>query len=177
MDRYISPYLLKARMYIGRMVKNGHIKSYSQEGEDMILRRIFEGRKEGFYVDVGAYHPILYSNTYFFYRLGWRGINIEPNPEYIRLFHKYRTRDINLPAGISDVPTDRTYYMFNEPALNTFEENIAKRPTRNEEKYYPIGETVIKTQLLETVLQENLPENKNIDFLSVDVEGLSLIHI
>ena len=171
LDRYISTHLLKARRYIGRMVKNSHIKSYSQEGEDMILRRIFEGRKEGFYVDVGAYHPILHSNTYFFYRMGWRGINIEPNTEYIRLFHQYRARDINLPIGVSDVSTNLKYYMFNEPALNTFEEDIAKRPTRNEKQYYPTGETAIKVQRLETILQEHLPENRKIDFISVDVEG------
>lgn len=171
LDRYISTHLLKARMYIGRMVKNSHIKSYSQEGEDMILRRIFENRKEGFYVDVGACHPILYSNTYFFYRKGWRGINIEPNPEYMQLFRKHRARDINLPIGVSDVNTDLKYYMFNEPALNTFEEEIANRPTRNEKRYYPIGETVIKVLRLETILQEYLPEKRKIDFLSVDVEG------
>ena len=39
------------------------IKSYSQEGEDMILNRIFEGKREGFYVDIGAHHPSRFSNT------------------------------------------------------------------------------------------------------------------
>ena len=43
-------------------------KSYSQEGEDMILKRLFEGQKFGFYVDVGAHHPKRFSNTYYFYK-------------------------------------------------------------------------------------------------------------
>lgn len=170
-NRHIFLHLRNARTYIGRMVKCDHIRSYSQEGEDMILRRIFENRKEGFFVDVGAYHPTLYSNTCFFYRMGWRGINIEPNPEYIWMFQKYRNRDINLAVGVSDVETDLPYYMFNEPALNTVEEAIAKRPTRNKERVYPIGKTVINVRRLETILQEHLPENRKIDFLSVDVEG------
>jgi hypothetical protein len=55
-------------------------KSYSQEGEDMILNRIFEFRNSGFYIDVGAHHPMRFSNTYFFYRKGWRGINIDAMP-------------------------------------------------------------------------------------------------
>ena len=44
--------------------------SYSQEGEDMILKSFFENKKHyrGFYVDVGAHHPVRYSNTYFFYK-------------------------------------------------------------------------------------------------------------
>ncbi|MEA2065142.1 MAG: SAM-dependent methyltransferase, partial [Patescibacteria group bacterium] len=37
--------------------------SYSQEGEDMILKRIFESQKNGFYIDVGAHHPKRFSNT------------------------------------------------------------------------------------------------------------------
>ena len=51
------------------------VKSYSQEGEDIILRNLFGNRKDGFYVDVGAHHPMRFSNTYFFYKLGWNGCN------------------------------------------------------------------------------------------------------
>jgi hypothetical protein len=32
----------------------------------MILHRIFYGKKNGFYVDIGAHHPKRFSNTYFF---------------------------------------------------------------------------------------------------------------
>ena len=46
---------------------------YSQEGEDMILSKIFGGQKSGFYVDVGAHHPLRFSNTYLFYLRGWGG--------------------------------------------------------------------------------------------------------
>ena len=34
-----------------------HSLSFSQEGEDQILHRIFERQNQGFYVDVGAHHP------------------------------------------------------------------------------------------------------------------------
>ena len=47
---------------------NNAMKSYSQEGEDMILRRIFVNSNSGFYVDVGAFHPTRFSNTYLFYK-------------------------------------------------------------------------------------------------------------
>ncbi len=55
-------------------------KSWSQEGEDLILYRFFDGKQNGFYVDVGAHHPFRFSNTYRFYRMGWHGINIDASP-------------------------------------------------------------------------------------------------
>ena len=59
---------------------------YSQTGEDAILAHLLFDHDCGFYVDVGAFHPIQYSNTYYFYRRGWTGINIEPTPGQIDLF-------------------------------------------------------------------------------------------
>ena len=76
----------------------------SQEGEDLILARIYEHKPEGFYVDVGALHPVRFSNTYFFYRQGWRGINIGAMPGSMKAFQHQRPRDINVEAAISDEP-------------------------------------------------------------------------
>ena len=78
------------------------LKSYSQEGEDIILARIFGKQQNGFYVDVGAHHPYRFSNTYFFYKRGWKGINIDAMPGSMKIFNKYRPRDKNIEAGISD---------------------------------------------------------------------------
>src|SRR5574341_354761 len=71
------------------------MKSYSQEGKDMILRRIFGNVENGFYVDVGAYHPKRFSNTFYFYKKGWSGINIDAMPGSMKFFTKMRSRDIN----------------------------------------------------------------------------------
>lgn len=173
--RYKDSCLPRAKSFLDDHVLNRYFfKSYSQEGEDMILRRIFEMKKTGFYVDVGAYHPKLFSNTYLFYKEGWRGINIEPNPAGIRLFEEQRKLDINLAVGVSDVPSERIYYMFNEPALNTFEESIANMPSRTEGQYHLIGETTVNVRRLDNILEEYLPKKKNIDFISIDVEGHEL---
>jgi hypothetical protein len=37
---------------------------YAQDGEDLILDRLLEGQQSGFYVDIGAHHPLRFSNTY-----------------------------------------------------------------------------------------------------------------
>lgn len=157
-----------------RMFSDGHaFSSYSQEGEDMILRRIFDGKATGFYVDVGAHHPRRFSNTYYFYKLGWRGINIEPNPIAIRLFNRQRSRDINIEAGVSDVPGTLTYFCFDDPALNTFNVELAAQRTKLT-RYKLIEERPAPVLRLDTILRSNGEKDTPIDFLSVDVEGFDL---
>jgi len=100
--------------------------AFSQEGEDLILGRVFEGKSDGFYVDVGAHHPTLYSNTYYFYLRGWRGINIDAMPGSMTAFKAGRPRDINLEIAVAENPGKLTYHIFNYPALNTFDPALAK---------------------------------------------------
>lgn len=146
-------------------------KSYSQEGEDIILRRIFEKQKTGFYVDVGAHHPKRFSNTYHFYKKGWRGINIDAKPRCMELFKRIRPRDINLEFAIFDKRQTLIYYCFNDPALNGFSKTLSIERNKKEE-YKIIDEIIIETLTLAEVLNTYLASDTTIDFLSVDVEGL-----
>lgn len=148
-----------------------HNLSFSQEGEDMILRRFFDRKEKGFYVDVGAHHPQRFSNTYFFYLKGWRGINIDPIPGRMKLFDRLRHRDINLEIGISDAKKSLVYYIFNEQALNTFSKELAEQ---RKAPYKVIQKQRVETYPLAEVLDRYLPLNQKIDFLSVDVEGLDI---
>jgi FkbM family methyltransferase len=146
------------------------LKSYSQEGEDMILHRIFADKPRGFYVDVGAHHPRRFSNTYFFYKRGWCGINIEPNPDAFRLFQSDRARDTNLQLGVSNSKGRITYYQFDEPALNTFDSEIVNSRLANTQ-YKLKSTSEVDVERLDQVLSNYLPAETQIDFLSIDVEG------
>ncbi len=147
--------------------------SYSQEGEDLVIRRIFSELKEGFYVDVGAHHPYRFSNTAQLYQCGWKGINIEPNPDNFKLFLRYRKRDINLNIGISETGGLFKYYQFYESALNTFDENLAIERITN--TGYKLRQVInVEALPLKFVLDKNLGKNINIDLLSIDVEGYDL---
>lgn len=138
----------------------------------MILKRLFERQSNGFYIDVGAHHPIRFSNTYFFYKKGWRGVNIDATPGSMASFNKLRPRDINIEAAVAGQKKEMMFFMFNEPALNSFDENLVQ--SRDKKVYSVERKQIITTRTLEEIIAKNLPEGQNIDFLSVDVEGLDL---
>ena len=145
--------------------------SYAQEGEDRVLWRLFEGAPPGFYVDVGAHHPTRFSNTYLFYREGWSGITIDADPAAAPLFARKRPRDLHVCTGVSDEPGRLTYHRFEAGALNTFDAAVAAtRP-----KTYPtLPPLTVEVTTLAALLREHLPGGRNIEFLSVDVEGYDL---
>ncbi|MCP4441160.1 MAG: FkbM family methyltransferase [Aureispira sp.] len=152
-------------------------KSFSQDGEDMLLRAFYEGKKnyKGFYVDIGAHHPYRFSNTAFFYKKKWRGINIEPTPSLMGAFQRVRKRDINLNIGISNSNSKLTFYEFNEPALNSFDKDLSKQRDQDSSNNYKIiSEKEIQVNCLKDVLEKHLPKNQTIDFFNVDAEGRDL---
>ncbi len=148
------------------------VRSYAQQGEDIILNKLIGYKENGFFVDVGAHHPKRFSNTYMFYKRGWEGINVDASPHCIQLLKRKRKRDINVCAAISDETKKLPFYFFEEPALNTFSRDMARK---YENKGYKIEKTkMITTHRLVDILQQYLPSNRNIDFLNIDVEGFDL---
>jgi FkbM family methyltransferase len=147
--------------------------SYSQEGEDLVLERLLDYKENGFFIDIGAHHPKRFSNTYNFYLKGWQGINIDPMPNIMTLFDKIRPKDINVECGISNKTETSKYYIFNELALNTFDE--AEALSKNNNNGYKIDRVeYVKTDTLENILDKYLPSSVMIDFMSIDVEGLDM---
>lgn len=149
------------------------VESYSQQGEDLILRILFEGVQRGFYVDVGAFHPFRFSNTYYFYKRGWNGINIDATPGAMKAFNRYRPRDINLEAAIAKNHREMTLFVFKDGALNTLSPELAEEESKQENRSVSSRKTVRTLTLLE-ILDAYKPANQQIDFLSVDAEGYDL---
>lgn len=147
-------------------------RSFSQEGEDQILLRFFANRRDGFYVDVGAHHPYRFSNTQALHELGWRGVNIDAMPGSMKPFRRVRAHDCNIEVGIGAEPGTARLHVFNEPALNTFDADVARMHTRGT---WRVERTVdVLIQPLAQVLEENVPAGRHIDVMSVDVEGRDL---
>ncbi len=149
---------------------------YSQEGEDVLIDRILSPDKVGFFVDIGAHHPIRFSNTYALYRKGWRGINVDATPGSMEMFKSLRPEDINVECAVSNGDTPMTFYMFEERALNTFDPSLAQEYI---ESGCALDRTIeIKPRSLSSILKAHLPTEKHIDLLSIDVEGkeLAVLH-
>lgn len=132
--------------------------SYSQNYEDLIIDKLFR-KRVGSYIEIGAYHPTRLSNTYRFYKKGWRGTVIEPNPEVKKKFTEIRPGDKYFAIGVADKNGYLEYYQFLIPALNTFsKKNINKN-------HKMIGVEKIEIKNVKDVV------NHNYDFLSLDTEG------
>lgn len=159
---------------IGRLIEcpllSWGTMSYSQEGEDLILARFFDTQTSGFYVDIGAHHPVRFSNTCRFYRRGWNGLNVDATPGSMKAFRYLRPRDINVEAAVGTGGKHLTFYEFNEPALNTFSAEIARE--RSCGRYHVVREVPLVTRSMDDLLSAHLPKDVRIDFLTVDVEGL-----
>ncbi len=144
--------------------------SYSQLGEDRILRELFPRKHKGFYVDLGAYHPTHYSNTQLFHEQGWRGVNVDANPDTIKLFEKHRPEDVNLNVAVS-----------NEPGRALFH-----RPTTGHSPYGTIDDGMkdhfsneskmvsheIESITINQIFSLHVPAEREVDLLNIDLEGM-----
>jgi FkbM family methyltransferase len=145
--------------------------SHSQFGEDMLVRALLGDRSRGFYVDLGAHHPVYYSNTYHFYCRGWRGLNVDALPGSMQRFERLRPRDINLERCLGTTAGERVpFFMFEQPALNTCDEASAERARASGARL--LGTHTLVTVTLQQCLDAHVPRTQPIDFLSIDIEGL-----
>ena len=151
--------------------------SYSQFGEDTLIAEFLSANtfvnRPKFYVDIGAYHPSRFSNTKLLRFLGWRGINVDPNPDSIKLFEEARPNDINLNMGISSKSREADYYRFREGAVNTFDKESAVALLRKGWAF--LGRRKVALMAINELFDTYLPEDvkrHGIGFLDIDCEGL-----
>ena len=142
--------------------------SYSQNWEDIIIDRLLKNKNNGFYLEIGGYEPKRLSNTYRFYKRGWRGIVVEPNPDVKDKFVSSRPGDIFINTGIGANNDYLNYYKYLVPALNTFSKKTVKD---NTQKGFNVTEIKkIKIIDIKTFLKKYVV--KDFDILSIDTEGL-----
>lgn len=66
---------------------------YSQYGQDQFVHeKFFKDKKDGVFIEIGAYDGKNLSNTFFFEKeLGWEGICIEPLPHVYQILKQNRS--------------------------------------------------------------------------------------
>lgn len=148
-------------------------RAYGHFGDDIAIeclyREIFgiNALGSGFYVDVGAFHPTKYSNTFRFYKRGWSGVVVDLEPDKIRAFRLRRPRDIAVQAAVSATPGKLTFYGDSFSPFTTSDANntgALGRSTRFE----------LTTRTLTDILDQTKYRDRQIDLLDVDCEGMDL---
>ena len=145
-------------------------KSYAMDGEDLAIDQYIEKKEKGFYLDIGAHHPIHRNNTQLLFNRGWSGINIDVNQFSIDLFNFLRPNDINLLTAISDQEGEITfYYQKKFSQLNTTDKKIAHEHFNGN-----FNERLVKCQSIHNILINSKYKEVKIDFLNIDVEGAEM---
>ena len=162
-EKKIKDYLIKLYpfnklyFFLKILKKSKKRYHYADNGEDIIIQGLFNHKKNGFYIDVGCYHPVRASLTHLLYKKGWKGVNIDISKDTINLFNIARPNDKNINIGIADKEGEDFYYQsshINQANSFKFYENVKK----------------VKVQI--TTL-DNIIKNlgiEKIDFLNIDVE-------
>ena len=157
-DRLIKLYPFNKLYFFLKILKKSKKRyHYADNGEDIIIQGLFNHKKNGFYIDVGCYHPVRASLTHLLYKKGWKGVNIDISKDTINLFNIARPNDKNINIGIADKEGEDFYYQsshINQANSFKFYDNVKK----------------VKVQI--TTL-DNIIKNlgiEKIDFLNIDVE-------
>lgn len=144
--------------------------SYAQIGEDLIadyyLRNAILG---GRYVDVGAGHPVHYSNTYHFYQHGWCGLCVEPLREFHEEYGLLRPRDMLCGEAAAGENGSRLISVFHPLELSTMVDATRAGYRAKGERFEEVRRVNCATL---PNLMARLPGP--VDLLSVDVEGMEL---
>lgn len=153
-----------------RLMKHGKgTPVFSETGEDAMLWKVFRG-EQGQYLDVGAQHPYLGSNTYSFYKRGWHGIAIEPQKDFNSLWRFFRHRDVLINRVVSKSIGRISFAKFTNTLLSTSnQEVISKHLKRGLQPTY----TSIETCQISTLFPSNI-DYRDPFFISIDVEGMEL---
>jgi FkbM family methyltransferase len=143
--------------------------AYAQNAEDVVLIRAFADRPAGFFVDVGAGDPCEGSLTKNLSdRLGWRGINVEPQPDMVARLCAARPNDINLCLAVGSKPGMTCFYQLRDNhGMSTLSPTVA---TSHKLAGWSVEEHQVEVLTLEDVLVAHAkPE---FDLLKIDVEGM-----
>ena len=154
-------------MNIFELIRQTYLKTlnknfYSQFGEDKILKEIIKNDyRNGFYVDVGCYHPKKYSNTYLLHKKkNWRGINIDIEIDKIKVFKLSRPKDLNICCPISDKKKFVKVINTQPYGVGSYIKKIKKKNINSK-----------STKTLSEILKNSIFKDKEIDLLNIDTEG------
>lgn len=159
-------------------------KFYGEKNIDESIRNAFfpDYAYRGIFVDVGAAGPEFLSMSMHFRENGWRIISIEPNPEFCELHRKKGFEILQYACGDHDQDNVEFFvvnslgaaYHGGKVSYESFSSLGLKSSYASLKKDLNQQKIVVHLRRLDTILEMHAPDVKQIDILSVDVEGWEL---
>jgi len=152
------------------------MKYYSQfEQDKFVYEKYFINKNKGYFVDIGAYDGVTFSNSKFFEELGWKGVCIEPNPKVFEILSSNRKCKCVKKAITDSKSTSQFFQITNGPDMlsglvDEFTDSAIARINQELESFSEDFSYID----VECDLFENIVQNDKIDFLSLDTEGNEL---
>ncbi len=144
---------------------------YSQHGEDFLINKIFKGKTTGYYVEIGCLDGIEFSNTYFFERIGWKGVCIEAHQDFIVALKKNRAKAFVVHCAVGELNKESvTFYANKLGSLSTLDKTQEDRwKTNYKDYFYGFDEQKVPMRTLTSIFDDL--QIQAIDFISLDIEG------
>jgi FkbM family methyltransferase len=139
---------------------------FRQEDEEAVVAAYFAGRGGGYFIEVGAYHPTILSQSKLLERRGWTGLMIEPLADQAKILREQRSSKVMQVACGSPAQHGTTIRIGRLGGLSTL-----RADRLSEDRRYHEFETV-DVVTLDSILEAHRPAS--IDFVSIDVEGAEL---
>ncbi|XP_071635748.1 protein Star isoform X2 [Temnothorax longispinosus] len=143
-------------------------------GQSTVIREIFNDKKNGFFIECGAYDGEMRSNTLFLERFnGWSGLLIEADPiNFTKMLQKNRKAYLSPTClSVTKSPTVATFLMArNIGRLHEPENTTENAPAENTLDVAYTGEH-IRVQCLPLTLYIAALGVETVDYFSLDIEG------
>lgn len=144
----------------------GTFVSYAQNFEDVLLWRALSHVERGFYVDIGAQHPVVDSVSRAFYERGWRGVHVEPSGAYADLLRNERPEERVVQAAVGARDGVLKFFEVPDTGLSTADPTVA---ARHAQQGYASREIEVPSLTMDTLLAPY--REQEIHWLKIDVEG------
>lgn len=150
-----------------------YCKSYAQFGEDVTIYNLFKiiGITKPSYIDIGANHPYMISNTALMHDMGCVGVNVEANPNLVDAFITERPNDINLCCGVAGRHGEMPFYMVDDwSGRNSFNKTVVDQFVFENPKFKIKEVKSIEVFTLQEIVDKiggRMP-----DYMSLDVESM-----
>ncbi len=137
------------------------------EFDAKLKSQFFEGTSHGFFVEVGAYDPVRFSQTWQLEQLGWNGILVEPNPEKAAILRQKRVASVYEAACSARANSGKLLPFYIAGMYSSF---LSKSVTAG---VVPTHSITVRTRTLDDILVEAGAPSP-VDFISIDVEGCDI---